>query len=238
MGYRGGQSAWRSRCWPRSPCCRRCSRSSARSCAPSRRPARSRMLAQGRRGQRTFGARLGRAGDQGPGRRPCSWSSPRIGVMAIPAKDLALSLPDNGSAEAHSPQRVTYDLIAKEFGPGLQQPAARDREHHHQHRPEGHGQRPGQRHRRDPRRPRGHQADPQHDRRPRAGPGRAAVGPERPADHRPRPATSAPRSRRWEKQLKVTDLLVTGTDRRRHRRLGPAERRPACRSASSWSGWR
>jgi RND superfamily putative drug exporter len=45
-----------------------------------------------------------------------------IGVMAIPAKDLALSLPDNGSAEAHSPQRVTYDLIAKEFGPGYNSP--------------------------------------------------------------------------------------------------------------------
>ena len=38
--------------------------------------------------------------------------------MAIPIKDLALSLPDNGSAEAGSPQRITYDLIATEFGPG------------------------------------------------------------------------------------------------------------------------
>ena len=45
-----------------------------------------------------------------------------IGVMAIPIKDLALSLPDNGSAEAGSPQRVTYDLIATEFGPGYNSP--------------------------------------------------------------------------------------------------------------------
>ena len=45
-----------------------------------------------------------------------------IGIMAIPAKDLALSLPDNGSAEAGSPQRVTYDLISSEFGPGYNSP--------------------------------------------------------------------------------------------------------------------
>ena len=45
-----------------------------------------------------------------------------IGIMAIPAKDLALSLPDNGSQEAGSPQRVTYDLISSEFGPGYNSP--------------------------------------------------------------------------------------------------------------------
>ncbi len=45
-----------------------------------------------------------------------------IGVLAYPVKDLALSLPDNGSAEEGSPQRETYDLIAKEFGPGYNAP--------------------------------------------------------------------------------------------------------------------
>ena len=45
-----------------------------------------------------------------------------IGILAIPAKDLALSLPDNGSAEAGSPQRVTYDLVSAEFGPGYNSP--------------------------------------------------------------------------------------------------------------------
>jgi putative drug exporter of the RND superfamily len=45
-----------------------------------------------------------------------------IGVLAYPVKDLALSLPDNGSAEEGSPQRVTYDLIGTEFGPGYNAP--------------------------------------------------------------------------------------------------------------------
>ena len=45
-----------------------------------------------------------------------------IGILAIPAKDLALSLPDNGSAEAGSPQRVTYDLISADFGAGYNSP--------------------------------------------------------------------------------------------------------------------
>ncbi|HEU4545518.1 MAG TPA: MMPL family transporter, partial [Microlunatus sp.] len=33
-----------------------------------------------------------------------------IGVLAIPIKDLALALPDNGSADLGSPQRTTFDL--------------------------------------------------------------------------------------------------------------------------------
>ncbi|KGM08700.1 transporter, partial [Cellulomonas bogoriensis 69B4 = DSM 16987] len=42
-----------------------------------------------------------------------------LGAMAIPAKDLALGLPDNGSAEPGSPERVTYDLIDEAYGPGF-----------------------------------------------------------------------------------------------------------------------
>ncbi len=45
-----------------------------------------------------------------------------IGVAAFPVKDLALALPDNGSAEPGTPPRTTFDLIAKEFGPGFNAP--------------------------------------------------------------------------------------------------------------------
>jgi RND superfamily putative drug exporter len=45
-----------------------------------------------------------------------------IGVLAFPVKDLALALPDNGSADPGSPQRTTFDLIAEVFGPGYNAP--------------------------------------------------------------------------------------------------------------------
>ncbi|MFI5428180.1 MMPL family transporter [Aeromicrobium sp. UC242_57] len=45
-----------------------------------------------------------------------------LAVMAIPAKDLRLALPDNGSAPAGSTQRVAYDLVAEHFGPGYNAP--------------------------------------------------------------------------------------------------------------------
>jgi RND superfamily putative drug exporter len=45
-----------------------------------------------------------------------------IGVLAFPIKDLALALPDNGSADVGSPQRSTFDLISSEFGPGYNAP--------------------------------------------------------------------------------------------------------------------
>jgi RND superfamily putative drug exporter len=43
-------------------------------------------------------------------------------VMALPAKDLALGLPDNGTAEAGSTERTTYDLVSRDFGPGFNTP--------------------------------------------------------------------------------------------------------------------
>jgi RND superfamily putative drug exporter len=43
-------------------------------------------------------------------------------VVAIPAKDLRLALPDAGSAAQGSPQRVTYDAITGAFGPGFNGP--------------------------------------------------------------------------------------------------------------------
>ena len=43
-------------------------------------------------------------------------------LMAIPAKDLALGLPDNGTAEQGSTERTTYDLVSRDFGPGYNTP--------------------------------------------------------------------------------------------------------------------
>lgn len=43
-------------------------------------------------------------------------------AAAVPAKDLALSLPDNGIAEEGSPERITYDLISEAYGPGFNTP--------------------------------------------------------------------------------------------------------------------
>ncbi|HHW82283.1 MAG TPA: MMPL family transporter, partial [Actinomycetales bacterium] len=43
-------------------------------------------------------------------------------ALTIPAKDMQLALPDNGMADVGAPQRVTFDLIAEEFGPGASAP--------------------------------------------------------------------------------------------------------------------
>ncbi len=43
-------------------------------------------------------------------------------AMALPAKDLALGLPDNGTAEPGSTERVTYDLVSRDYGPGFNTP--------------------------------------------------------------------------------------------------------------------
>ncbi|MFI2200206.1 MMPL family transporter [Streptomyces sp. NPDC020192] len=43
-------------------------------------------------------------------------------ALAIPARDLQLALPDNGSAPAGSGQRQTYDIVAEKFGPGFNGP--------------------------------------------------------------------------------------------------------------------
>ncbi|MCL8250576.1 MMPL family transporter [Aeromicrobium fastidiosum] len=41
-----------------------------------------------------------------------------LAVMAVPAKDLQLALPDNGTAPLGSTQRTAYDLVDDNFGPG------------------------------------------------------------------------------------------------------------------------
>ncbi|KUN01250.1 transporter [Streptomyces yokosukanensis] len=43
-------------------------------------------------------------------------------TVALPARDLRLALPDNGSAPAGSGQRQTYDTVSEKFGPGFNGP--------------------------------------------------------------------------------------------------------------------
>ncbi len=45
-----------------------------------------------------------------------------LGAMAYPAKDLRIALPSNGTADAGTPARVTYDLVAEHFGQGYNGP--------------------------------------------------------------------------------------------------------------------
>jgi RND superfamily putative drug exporter len=45
-----------------------------------------------------------------------------LGLLAIPAKDMQLALPDGASSAAGSNQRVAYDLTAAAFGPGANGP--------------------------------------------------------------------------------------------------------------------
>jgi RND superfamily putative drug exporter len=45
-----------------------------------------------------------------------------LAIVTIPAKDLQLALPDNGTAPAGSTQRIAYDLVDEHFGPGYNGP--------------------------------------------------------------------------------------------------------------------
>lgn len=45
-----------------------------------------------------------------------------VGALAWPAHSLRLALPDNGTAPAGSSQRLAYDQVSKEFGPGFNGP--------------------------------------------------------------------------------------------------------------------
>ncbi|GIG69993.1 MMPL family transporter [Phytomonospora endophytica] len=45
-----------------------------------------------------------------------------LGVLAVPAADLRLALPDDGMATADTTQRKAYDLITEGFGPGVNGP--------------------------------------------------------------------------------------------------------------------
>ena len=45
-----------------------------------------------------------------------------IGALAWPAHSMKLALPDNGTAPSGSSQRVAYDEISREFGPGFNGP--------------------------------------------------------------------------------------------------------------------
>ncbi|MEU8971131.1 MMPL family transporter [Streptomyces monashensis] len=72
-------------------------------------------------GPRTMGERWGRIAV----RRPLlTLLAVLIGLLAVavPARDLRLALPDNGSAPAGSGQRQTYDTVSEKFGPGFNGP--------------------------------------------------------------------------------------------------------------------
>ncbi len=43
-------------------------------------------------------------------------------VLALPARDLSLGLPDNGYAPKGSTERTTYDLVSRDYGPGYNTP--------------------------------------------------------------------------------------------------------------------
>ncbi|MGD7789112.1 MMPL family transporter [Propionibacteriaceae bacterium Y1700] len=45
-----------------------------------------------------------------------------LGALTLPAKDLALALPDNGSAAPGTPARETYDTVSEHFGEGFNGP--------------------------------------------------------------------------------------------------------------------
>ena len=45
-----------------------------------------------------------------------------LGALAVPAANLRLALPDNGSQEPGSAARETYDVVAEHFGPGFNGP--------------------------------------------------------------------------------------------------------------------
>ncbi|MEV2250873.1 MMPL family transporter [Streptomyces sp. NPDC050147] len=45
-----------------------------------------------------------------------------LGAMAVPAADLRLGIPDDSTAAEHTTQRKAYDLIADNFGPGVNGP--------------------------------------------------------------------------------------------------------------------
>ncbi|MGV2448353.1 UNVERIFIED_CONTAM: hypothetical protein FO527_30735, partial [Bacillus sp. ATCC 13368] len=45
-----------------------------------------------------------------------------LSAVVIPAKDLRLSLPDNGTEPVGTPARDTYELVANEFGDGANAP--------------------------------------------------------------------------------------------------------------------
>ncbi|WP_158630576.1 MMPL family transporter [Nocardioides daphniae] len=71
--------------------------------------------------QRTLGARWVRVATKVPA-LTVAVTVLVLGVLAIPAKDLALGLPDNGTKDPGTAPRVTYDLVADAFGPGFNGP--------------------------------------------------------------------------------------------------------------------
>ena len=81
----------------------------------------ARRTAGGRSGRPTMGARWVAIATRVPALTVVACLI-LLAILAIPAKDLALGLNDNGSAAVGSTERTTYDLISRELGPGYNAP--------------------------------------------------------------------------------------------------------------------
>ncbi|MGF1342990.1 MMPL family transporter [Streptomyces flavovirens] len=89
---------------------------------------------RGRRREKTVPSAAGtEPGRRGPGQRWISYVLRRparmlilavvaLGVVALPATQLELGLPDDGSKTASSTQRKAYDMLSESFGPGFNGP--------------------------------------------------------------------------------------------------------------------
>jgi RND superfamily putative drug exporter len=88
---------------------------------PGSRALRSALIEDGTSGARTLGARWVRLVTKVPALTVVVMVALLV-VMALPARDLALGLPDNGSAPRGSTERTTYDLVTRDYGPGFNTP--------------------------------------------------------------------------------------------------------------------
>ncbi|MET8798587.1 MMPL family transporter [Nocardia sp. NPDC004568] len=92
-----------------------------------------RVLPRGRRRQSTESAALAAAGRRTLAQRWAMLTTRRpvatlivallgLGVLTLPALDLRLGVPDQGTYPEHSTQRQAYDAVAEGFGPGFNGP--------------------------------------------------------------------------------------------------------------------
>jgi putative drug exporter of the RND superfamily len=79
------------------------------------------MRAQERGEGETMGVRWGRFVTRHPVKMLLA-SVVGLGLLAIPAMSLRLTLPDDSMASPGSTQRVAYDTLSKGFGPGFNGP--------------------------------------------------------------------------------------------------------------------
>lgn len=83
--------------------------------------ARAAQAAEDRSARPTMGARWLAAVTRHPVRALAA-TVVTLGIIAVPAAQLSLALPDNGAAAAGSSQRQAFDMVSKSFGPGYNGP--------------------------------------------------------------------------------------------------------------------